>query len=130
MIDSAAKVGELSRSRWDVDVFDSKYPVFRREIAMLRRLKPAKRICFMNIYGVNLSAIVLGMKYARVTPETYGRLLARMWIRGAEASRRLYAETHWSVIAQTLEIEYGVSTRKRLRWTGRCTLECEVSPTP
>lgn len=120
----------------EVEVFyDHACPLCRREIAMLRWMDRKNRIQFTDITSPTFVPSSYGLTMDDFMSEIQGRLPDGSFITGVEVFRRLYGAVglRWLIpltripgISHLLDFGYRVFAKNRLRFTGRCTDQCEL----
>ena len=122
---------------FDIEVFyDGDCPLCLREIQMLQWFdRRGRRIRFTNIASPKFQPAEYGRTMNQLMAEIHGRLPDGNWIIGVEVFRRLYSAigfgwlvwpTRLPVIRHLADWGYAVFARNRLKWTGRCTSECDL----
>jgi len=123
---------------WQIEVFfDGACPLCRKEIRMLQWLDRRQRIRFTDITAADFAAQDYGKTTQQFMDEIQGRLPDNSWITGVEVFRRLYGAvgfgwitwaTRLPLVSHVLEWGYRKFAKNRLKWTGRCTDSCLITP--
>lgn len=135
----SAELQEADGIRADFQIemfFDGDCPLCVREKNLLNRMDRHNRILFTDITAPNFVASDYGKTQDDFMAEMHGRLPDGQWVTGVEVFRRLYEAvgfrvpvlvTRLPVIRHLLDAAYAVFARNRLKLTGRCQANCQIS---
>lgn len=122
--------------------YDAACPLCRREIELIRSMDRQKRLVFTDISSADWqSSKDVGKSFSELMAEIHGRYLSGPrkgeLVQGVEVFRQLYACTMFRflvpitrlwIVSQVLDLAYVWFAKRRLNWTGRCSLEgCKIS---
>lgn len=120
----------------EITVFiDNQCRACRREVAFLRWLDRRDRLEFVDISHPDFEPPTPNHDFETLMAEIHARTPDGQWLTGVEVFRRLYSAaglrllvfpTRLPGISHLLDWGYRIFARNRVKWFGRCTVECHL----